>query len=234
MTKLAAGTTACLGVALATYAVRGRSSTFFGPSVYRGATDRPSLALTFDDGPSESTPGLLALLAAHGVTGTFFQCGANVERLPEAARAVREAGHEIGNHGYSHAPFYLRSAAFIHGELERAQRAIQRVAGISPRLMRAPFGARWFGLRSAQRRLGLLGVMWTELALDWKLSAGRIVDRVAPRVRPGSILCFHDGRELQPNPDIRSTLQSLELLIPMLLSRGFSFETVSQLLCPKN
>jgi len=234
MTKLAAGTTACLGVALAGYAVRGRSSAFFGPSVHRGVSGRRSLALTFDDGPSESTPALLELLAGHRVAATFFQCGANVERLPEVARAVAAAGHEIGNHSYSHARFYLRSARFIERELERAQRVIERFTGVSPRLLRVPFGARWFGLREAQRRLHLLGVMWTELALDWKLNAQRIVDRVAPRARPGSIICLHDGRELQSNPDIRETLQSLERLIPVLRSRGFAFETVSQLLCPTN
>jgi peptidoglycan-N-acetylglucosamine deacetylase len=234
MTKLAAGTTACLGVALAGYAVRGRSSTFFGPSVHRGVSCRRSVALTFDDGPSESTPALLDLLARHRVAATFFQCGANVERLPEVARAVGEAGHEIGNHSYSHARFYLRSAAFIERALDFAPRVIEQITGVSPRLLRVPFGARWFGLRAAQRRLRLLNVMWTELALDWKLSAERIVDRVAPRAGPGSIICLHDGRELQANPDIRETLRSLERLIPLLCGRGFAFETVSQLLCPTN
>ena len=60
---------------LLAYAVRGRSSTVFGPSVYHGNRDRPAIALTFDDGPSESTPALLQLLDRHQVTATFFMCG---------------------------------------------------------------------------------------------------------------------------------------------------------------
>ena len=54
------------------YAVRGRSSTFFGPSVYRGTLTRPSLALTFDDGPSESTPALLEVLAGTSCPGDLL------------------------------------------------------------------------------------------------------------------------------------------------------------------
>ena len=58
------------------YAVRGRSSAnVFGPSVYHGDRERPALALTFDDGPSESTPELLKILARHRIPATFFMCG---------------------------------------------------------------------------------------------------------------------------------------------------------------
>src|ERR1051326_877558 len=85
------------------WAVRGRASSVFGPSVWHGDRGRRSIALTFDDGPSESTPQILEILEDYGVPAAFFQCGANVERLPKVARAVRKAGHEIGNHSHSHA-----------------------------------------------------------------------------------------------------------------------------------
>src|SRR5215469_18470833 len=80
--------------ALLGWAVRGRSSRVFGPSVWRGSRARRTLALTFDDGPSESTPAILEILGRYGVSATFFQVGLNVERLPAVARSVREAGHE--------------------------------------------------------------------------------------------------------------------------------------------
>src|SRR5580658_2975401 len=101
----AAGVLATAG--LLGHAVRGRTSTFFGPSVYRGNRSRPAIALTFDDGPSESTPELLELLHGLGVQATFFQCGANVRRLPGIAREVIAAGHEIGNHSDTHPYFCL-------------------------------------------------------------------------------------------------------------------------------
>ena len=84
------------------YAVRGRSSRIFAPSLHHGDRSKPALALTFDDGPSESTSALLDILAQHSVRATFFMCGQNVRRLPQIARQVAAAGHEIGNHTDSH------------------------------------------------------------------------------------------------------------------------------------
>jgi peptidoglycan/xylan/chitin deacetylase (PgdA/CDA1 family) len=226
------GGSVCAAAALMTYGVRSRSSNMFAPSVWRGAADRRAIALTFDDGPSESTPQLLAVLAREGVQATFFQCGANITRLPGIARQVAEAGHEIGNHSHSHPRFYLRSAAFMEAEIARAQAVIEDVTGRAPVLFRVPFGARWFGLGGVQKRLRLQGVMWTAIALDWKLSAGAIVRRLLGAAGNGAILCLHDGRELQPQPDVQETLEAVPRLIPELRARGFHFETVSQILCP--
>src|ERR1019366_8754058 len=66
------------------------------PSLWRGNPVRPAIALTFDDGPSESTPQLLKILARHKVPATFFQCGVNVERLPAVAREVRSEERRVG------------------------------------------------------------------------------------------------------------------------------------------
>jgi peptidoglycan/xylan/chitin deacetylase (PgdA/CDA1 family) len=214
------------------WAARGRSSSVFGPSVYRGVRDRPSIALTFDDGPSESTPQLLDLLAKLGAPATFFMCGAGVRRLPDVARQVVRAGHEIGNHSDSHARLYLRSARFVEEQIVRAQRSISEATGVEPLLFRAPYGVRWFGLRQVQRQLGLVGVMWTGNGLDWKLSAEAIVRRLMRYARNGAILCLHDGRHTQARPDIRPTLEAVRRLVPELSAKGFRFETVSQILCP--
>lgn len=226
------GGSVCAAAALMTYGVRSRSSNMFAASVWRGAADRRAIALTFDDGPSESTSRLLEVLAREGVQATFFQCGANITRLPEVARRVAEAGHEIGNHSHSHPRFYLRSAAFMEAEMRRAQAVIEDVTGRAPVLFRVPFGARWFGLGGVQQRLRLQGVMWTAIALDWKLSAGAIVRRLLRAARNGAIFCLHDGRELQPQPDVEETLEAIRRLIPELRVQGFHFETVSQILCP--
>ena len=214
------------------WAVRAPRSSVFGPSVHRGPRDRRAVALTFDDGPSESTPELLDLLDRYHVPATFFQCGLNVRRLPETTRAVRAAGHEIGNHSYTHLLLSLQSCTVIEEEFARAQYTIEDVCGLSPALLRAPFGVRWFGFGRAQRRLGLLGVTWTVIGYDWSLPARAIVDRVGSRIANGSIICLHDGRLLQPRPDIRETVAAVRALVPRILEAGYKFETVSQLLCP--
>ena len=84
----ALGGLTCAACAWMAYAVRGRSSTFLAPSVYRGSRRRRSIALTFDDGPSEGTNQLLQILNRYQAPATFFVCGMNVKRLPAVARAA--------------------------------------------------------------------------------------------------------------------------------------------------
>ena len=221
------------------YAVRGRSSAVFGPSAWRGARDRAAVALTFDDGPSESTPALLETLDRYGARATFFVCGRNAERLPSVVRETAAAGHEIANHTYSHQFLCFRTGRFLLNELARTQDIAAGLTGLAPKWWRAPYGVRWFGAGPAQRRLGLMGVMWTAIARDWRLSAAAIVARLArvcerPGPGNGAILCLHDGRELTERPDIRETLRATAALVPLLRDRGFTFSTVSEILCPTN
>lgn len=212
------------------WAVRGRTSSVFGPSIYRGVTGRKAIALTFDDGPSPGTAELLKILAEYRAPATFFQCGVNVQRAPELSRAVRDGGHEIGNHSQTHPNCALKRPEFIEGEFERAQQTIAHAAGVTPVLMRAPYGVRWFGFRRMQQRLGLTGVMWTVIGSDWRLSGPEIADRIlsAPDL-DGGIICLHDGRGTEPRPNIEPTLEAVRRILPALLDRGYHFETVTQL-----
>jgi peptidoglycan/xylan/chitin deacetylase (PgdA/CDA1 family) len=148
------------------------------------------------------------------------------------AREVHAAGHEIGNHGYTHPLFCFRSPAFIESELRRAQETIHAATGAWPAWFRPPFGARWFGLGRAQRRLQLTGVMWTAIGYDWKLEADAVAARLASGVSGGAILCLHDGRELRARPDIGVTVEAVQRLVPWLQDQGYTLETVSRLLCP--
>jgi peptidoglycan/xylan/chitin deacetylase (PgdA/CDA1 family) len=229
---------AAAGVATAAgllgYAARGRSSRIFGESVYRGDRARPALALTFDDGPSESTPALLEILDRHKVPATFFMCGQNVRRCPSVAREVGDRGHQIGNHTDSHPRLDFRSPDFIYREMAAAQETIQNATGAAPRWFRAPYGVRWFGVAQAQKRLGLTGAMWTIIGRDWRWPGGRVAELLLGRASNGAIVCLHDGRTVQPAPDIRATLEAVEYSIPRLQERGFEFLTLSQILCPKN
>ncbi|MEI9811559.1 MAG: polysaccharide deacetylase family protein [Acidobacteriota bacterium] len=119
------------------------SARFFGPSVHRGPGNRRSIALTFDDGPSEGTLPLLETLSRLSVSATFFQCGANVRRLPHIARQVAASGHELGNHSDTHPWMVLRTPGFIDREFSAAQNTIVNETGVTPKLLRAPYGLRW-------------------------------------------------------------------------------------------
>jgi peptidoglycan/xylan/chitin deacetylase (PgdA/CDA1 family) len=228
----ASGVAAVASAGVLAYAVRFPASSLLAPSVHRGVSTRPAIALTFDDGPSESTPELLAILAEYGASATFFQCGFNVRRLPAVAREVAAAGHEIGNHSDTHSMLHFKSAGFIYRDLASAQESIEQTTGVRPRYFRAPYGVRWFGLRSAQQRLGLMGVMWTKNTLDWKKSIDHVGQRVLDGASNGAILCLHDGRGLRARPDIRVTLGTIREVLPKLMEQGFHFEKVSEILCP--
>jgi peptidoglycan-N-acetylglucosamine deacetylase len=214
----------------AAYGSVSKGSQLFGPSIFRGPGRRRSIALTFDDGPSEGTLHLLDYLDREGVWGTFFQCGKNVERLPHVAGRVAAAGHQIGNHSYSHPRLPFKSAEFIDREFTMAQKVISYETGMTPMLLRAPYGFRWLGLREVQHKLSVLGVMWTVIGYDWRWSPDRICKHVLSRAEPGGIICLHDGRELQPQPDISSTLAAVRRIVPVLKDRGYTFETVNDLL----
>ena len=216
----------------AAWSVRGRASNILGPSRWRGDPQRRTIALTFDDGPSESTPELLRVLEQYSIPATFFQCGAHIRRLPDIARAVAKV-HEVGNHTDTHPRLWLRSPEFIRREVSAAQVTAATVCSQTPRWFRAPYGVRWPGLASALQAESLVNVMWTVIGLDWKREANQIATRVLERVGNGGIICLHDGRGMQHHPGISSTMEAVRRIIPQLLDRGYAFETVTQILCPK-
>jgi peptidoglycan/xylan/chitin deacetylase (PgdA/CDA1 family) len=226
---LAAGAV-LLGIpAIAAYGSFSKSSQLFGPSVYRGPGRRRSIALTFDDGPSEGTPELLEYLHKEGVWATFFQCGMNVRRHSKIAGEVAAAGHQLGNHSYSHPKLPLKSRCFIAREFEMTQTVIQGETGMTPMVLRPPYGFRWVGLREVQEKLSLLGVMWTAMAYDWRWPAERITSHVIANSFPGGIICMHDGRSVDPKPDISATLSAVKQIVPILKDQGYSFEVISDL-----
>jgi peptidoglycan/xylan/chitin deacetylase (PgdA/CDA1 family) len=215
------------------WAVRGKSAQVLAPSVWHGDRTRHAVALTFDDGPSESTPALLEMLQRFNARATFFMCGRNVRRLNTVAREVASAGHQIGNHTETHPRFDFRSTGFMCDEISRAQKTIYRATGVTPQWFRPPYGVRWFGLGGVQAKLKLTSVMWTVIGQDWRWDGPRVARLMIRRATKGAILCLHDGRALAESPDIRSTLEAVEYFVPKLQDQGYKFETLSEILCAK-
>src|SRR6266850_618756 len=113
--------TGVAGIYHATYSVR---SQLLGRTDWRGRSDMPAVSLTFDDGPGPDTERILDVLAEHKLCATFFMIGSHVEQFPQTARRIVAAGHEIGNHSYSHPIYLYRSAIETSRQLERAQDVI--------------------------------------------------------------------------------------------------------------
>ena len=221
--------TAAATAGILAYGIAGRSSQMFGESVYRGPGQRRSLALTFDDGPSESTPILLDLLGEQRVPATFFQCGMNVRRHPAVARRVLHEGHEIGNHTVDHPNLINppRSDSFICGELTRADQQIIAADGHTARpFFRPPYGAYNDQVRYLAAGLGYRTVYWSIDPRDWDTSVTTedIINRVlnAPGLKPGAIILMHVN---SPNEQY-----ALDGVITGLGQRGYSIVPLSQLI----
>jgi peptidoglycan-N-acetylglucosamine deacetylase len=207
-----------------------------GPVITRGPSSVRSIALTFDDGPAAPFTGqVLDLLRERGIKATFFLCGKNAEKYPELARRIAEEGHQLGNHTYSHPFLYFKRGRFIAGEIDRTQAAIEKSAGVRPRVFRPPFGARWPSLYPVLRQRGLDLVNWSVPGYDWQFGTEKIVAAVTKRLRPGSVILLHDGLETPSHRriDQSGTIRALPAIIDAARSQGLDFVTLDGLLSKK-
>ncbi len=215
------------------YALASPRAQLIGRTMWHGPRSRREIALTFDNGPSpEGTGQILDLLAREDVRATFFMLGASVEKHPDLARAVVEAGHLVGNHGYTHRNLMWARSQATANQLDRGYRAIESTCGVGPRLYRPAFGARSFSMPGLLRKRGWRMVHWTSSAGDWRLNSARNLTSWVPAVRNGDILLWHDGVRRQAMSPRTVTIAALSQVIPFLRNRGFEFVTVEDMLNP--
>ncbi|HET9839860.1 MAG TPA: polysaccharide deacetylase family protein [Candidatus Angelobacter sp.] len=212
------------------YATMAPRSQLYGRTLTHGS-DPQQLALTYDDGPNDPhTLRLLEVLARHNAKATFFLIGKYVRRRPEIARAVQAAGHEIGNHTYSHPNLIFVSARRLRQELEDCNKAIEDALGLTPALFRPPFGGRRPSVLRTARGLGLKTIMWSITGYDWSAeSPGSILSKVTPRMNSGrgEIVLLHDGGHLAFGTDRAHTVEATRLLLEGCPNKRFV--SISQL-----
>ena len=208
---------------------RARTVQLFGEIVPRVETERKVVALTFDDGPrSDTVDEILAALAKHGVQATFFVCGAEIEDHPEAAAKLVRAGHELGNHSYSHQRMLFKSPSFIREEFERTDALIRAAGHRGPIHVRAPYckklvGLPWYFAKHDRIHVTFDVEPESDPALDRDLH--ELVSHVTDEARPGSIILLHPwyrGRE--------RSRAAVPLIIELLKEKGYELVTVNELL----
>ena len=188
--------------------------------------DRMEIALSFDDGPHPRlTPVILEILEEYGIKATFFMVGENVGYYPDAARAVAEAGHEIANHTFSHRKFGRMSEEEMRREILSCQEALDAVGGRASRFIRPPEGNMSPAMRQVAGGLDFRIILWDVDTRDWAHTPpDRISRHILDTVQAGDIILMHDfiGHD-SPTPN------ALRQVIPELLSRGYRFVTVGEL-----
>ncbi len=166
---------------------------FFLPVISRGQKGMTGIALTFDDGPSASTPIVLDLLARHKLPATFFIVGEKAADSPELITKILSQGHTIGNHSWRHDNFLMvRSAKTLQQDIHNTQQILQQ-AGIQTLLFRPPVGITNPRLGEALAREGLITVTYSCRALDrGNRNIHNLAGKILKHLRDGDIIMLHD------------------------------------------
>ena len=223
-----------LVVSVPTYVVQKRAETALltagGRSlpIYSVETQEKKVAISFDCAWGvEYTQQLLDIMEKNDVRCTFFAVQFWVEKHPEYAAAIVEAGHELGTHSRTHSYMSKLSETEIRDELKTSCEAIERATGQKPTLFRAPYGDYDNLLIDTAQSMGLYTIQWDVDSLDWKnLSATEIAMRIINGAKNGSIiLCHNNGLH---------TAEALPLIFSTLKNRGYEFVPIGELIYKEN
>jgi len=192
------------------------NSRFFGPIQSSLTKD---LALTIDDGPDPNdTPVLLNILDEFGVKATFFLIGQKAQQHPELVREIRDRGHQIGNHTWSHpqASFWASGPLRTYREIARCQKCLTEITGQEPILFRAPVGHSTFFVHPVLKAFGLRLIGWNRRGYDaGGLSADEVLKNIRAGLQEGSLILAHEATPIAEHV-IRGILEEAR-------KRGYSF-----------
>ena len=209
------------------------AAVFFGYTqrkvpIYNVDTQEKQVAISFDAAwGADKTQGIIDILKEFNCAATFFLVGFWVEDYPEQAKAIAEAGLEIGTHSNTHPDMAKLSHDTIKSELETSMKKIEAATGVTPTLFRAPFGSYNNTLLETAESLNLKTIQWDVDSLDWKgLSAGEIANRVCSRVKNGSIILMHNNSD--------HVLDGLRLVLNRLKVAGYKVTGIGDLIYTEN
>ena len=224
--KRAIGFIICISLLLTVFVIGAGAEN--GGRVYcRNISKEKKVALTFDDGPHPRfTKEILEILDEYGVTATFFIIGINAENYPEALSLIVDSGCEIGNHTYSHVRVDKMSDGELCEEILHCENVLYSMTGKKPQLFRPPQGRVPDNLLSVSDSLGYDVILWSIDTLDWSHNpSANICAAVKENLAGGDIILMHDYVSGE-----NTTCEALRRIIPDLLSQGYTFVTVSELI----
>ena len=206
-----------------------RNYQLFGNITSHVETNDKVVALTFDDGPTKNTDAILSLLDDFQVKATFFLIGKDIEEHPEEARKIAAAGHQIGNHTYSHKRMVLKSPSFIKHEIEKTDDLIAEIGYTKSIVVRPPYGKKLIGFPYYLNKHQRETITWNLEPDTFFTQADEKVRYVKENIRPGSIILMHPMYDSTENE-----LQAIEEILQTLLDEGYTFVTIDELLTIKN
>ena len=208
------------------FLMNSRSFQLAGRLVDRTDMSDKVVALTLDDGPTALAPDVLRILADADVAATFYLNGRDLAARPDLGRAIAAAGHEIGNHTYSHRRMVFVTPRTVAAEVERTDEEIRRTGYRGPITFRPPYGKKLWTLPKYLSEHGRTTVTWDvepDSARD--ANADQIVAETVDAVRPGSIILLHVMHEGRA-----ASRAAIPRIVDELRADGYRFVTVSDLI----
>ncbi|HBA48813.1 MAG TPA: peptidoglycan N-acetylglucosamine deacetylase [Lachnospiraceae bacterium] len=183
--------------------------------------DVRKIAITFDDGPHPRyTEQLLDGLKERGVVATFFVTGEHAELHPEVIERMKEEGHLVGNHTYSHIQLTKNNREAFKKELIKTNEILKGITGEEVQYVRPPYGS-WD--KSFEKELNMFPVLWTVDTLDWSSrNVGCITEKIVSKTGENDIILMHDYYETSVTAALKA--------IDKLLEEGYTFVTVEEIL----
>lgn len=210
------------------------SPQILGCAVHRVKTNEKVVALTFDDGPNPPyTNQILDILKKYGIKATFFVVGQRVEQFPNVVKQIYHAGHEVGNHTWSHCVLVCKSYKFIRNEINSTDQLIREIGYQGPIPFRSPKGMKFIALPKVLNETKRDNILFDVVGWDWSCpGVENIIKNVLGSVHPGSIILLHDGNgdNNYEITDRSQTVAATEIIIQRLQAKGYKFVTVSELL----
>ena len=162
------------------------------------------------------------MLARHDVRATFFLIGRYVQQRPDIVRELVKAGHEVGNHTFTHPLLIFKSAQEVRSELEQCDPRSDRRGGRTLQFVPPAIWRRRPAVLRIARRMGLEPIMWNVTGYDWNApSAEYIEQKVASQVRGGNVILLHDGGHRAFGADRSRTVTATDRLISRYKSEGY-------------
>ena len=219
-----------LAIASGLWAIgKSRTFQFFGTIVPRVDTKEKLVALTFDDGPEPAfTDEILGVLKEQDVKATFFLVGNALEKHLKEGRMIIAAGHEIGNHSYSHLRMIFVSSSFVKTEIEKTDALIRAAGYEKTPHFRPPYGKKLFALPYYLSNNNRRTITWDvepESFPEFAKSSEATAQYVLDNTKNGSIILLHVMYDRQ-----KKSMNSVKPIIEGLKRKGFRFVTVSELI----
>lgn len=201
-----------------------RTFQLFGGLTDHVETNKKVIALTFDDGPSKNVDKLLPLLDKYNAKATFFLIGSDLKKHPEEGRKIAEAGHQIGNHTYSHNRMVFKTPSYIKEEIEKTDQLIRKTGFKGEIDFRPPNGKKLVGLPYYLKKHHRNTITWSLEPDTYYNSPSDKVTYVKKNVKPGAIILMHPMYD-----DTGKELKAIEGILQALTEEGYTFVTVNEL-----